>query len=286
MPRVGAFRFDPGDEVDRYIVLLVAALLALSSQDKLRSQKAKPAGEWARLQERLQTRFSKRLSARDEGNDLFRHMAWDVLPLLEATPGERGVLPAAGNMAAALVSRWCGSCLAADHLSDNPWKYVDRQRIATQLHSIVTMCSMINPKQPEDHYRLGAISCWMGDKEQALRELRRAGRLARMADYSRAFAPWIYADMDFGDWARGARYEHEDLLLARFAANAAASIHAGEAESIRELLAGKDDRVKKGINFQSIMEMSLHERPLSLVIVEELLNATAVASSGPRDDSG
>ncbi len=278
MPRVGAFRFAPDDDVDRYIVLLVATLRALSSQDKERSQRATPEGGWARLQEKLELAFSRRLSPRNEGNDLFRHLAWDVLPSIKATPREPGVLSAAGNTAAALVSRWCGSCLAANRLGGEPWKHVDRKRIASQLHAIVTMCTMVNPRQPEDYYRLGAISCWMGAKEQALREFRRAGRLARMSDYSRYIAPWIHAEMDFGSWARGSSYEDKGLLLARFAADAAASIHAGEAGSIRDLLNGEDDRVRKGINFIINREKPLHERPLSLVIVEELLQTSETES--------
>jgi hypothetical protein len=187
---------------------------------------------------------------------------------------ERGVVPTTTQVSAELSSRFVGSWIGDAWRSslESPWS-LEKGPFARKLRLILERCLEYLPADPAVHFRLGALSCLLREKDRALEEFRSAGRLLASSGDSYGTQFWIPAHDPFRDWISQKGYYDDELLLAQFAAYAAAAIFAGEGGDVRDMLEGKKETDKESAAFQVEYAMNaVKGPPIAFTVVQELLD--------------
>jgi hypothetical protein len=249
------------DSSDAYILLLLAIVLALQRRRKV----AKPKWGWFGNLDRIYR------AGRPAINRIIDHLIFDVFYRLPDQAVDSSTIPSVKVALAQTVGNWVGRQIGGTFSTseEDHWKFRSPQRFHEQLEELIQKCITLEPLEPKNHYRLGAIRCLRGNKRGALQAFRRAGELDKANSEVRIIGAQVSADFALRWGDRGSLLE-TDLGLARFAAHVACALnngHASAAESIRE-------KMQKSRTLKYLDPQTKHT---ALAVVDELLNAASVA---------
>jgi hypothetical protein len=276
IPNISTLRFAPSDDLECHIVLVVAVLESLESylHEKFRWDEG-PKGSWAQLTQTIRELFTAFVSPRDISQEIFEHLARDIVPLIREAKIETSIGSPARIVAVDLVSRWIGTRFRAKNIDRSDWRM--ERFVAAQFHEILSRCVKIHPNCSTYYFRLGALSCLLGESDRAREEFIKGGKFDAMTDYSQGGPPSFRAQSAYRDWANDNASEGGDLLLARFAAHASAAIFADDdVESIEKLVEQKPNSLNRVL-------LELHpERAVALNVVKSLLKSRAGTGSSAQ----
>jgi hypothetical protein len=260
-----ALTFSTSDPTQLQFVLLAALLVALQGRE------ARGSNRWDRIYP----------SAREAIGQITTHLVYDLLPLLSDEPEHPSVMPNARAAMADLVGRWVGYNLSGKRsvFDDDHWRLFGERIYASKLYRIARKCAALVPDEASYFYRLGAISCLLGEKERALTELRRAMELDTMSGELNPIGAETAAQ-----WALGVAYNsvlaEDHLAIACFTSHAASAIASGGSNAIRRMLSsdtsGKSDFEKQAT---SAILIARAETPVAIAVVEELLGPPTLAAT-------
>jgi hypothetical protein len=281
---LSSVKFAPMSELDQHIVLVVAVLRSLLNYEQRRRLSKNDQKRRNPLVDGLKSAFTAYISTDEMAGEILEHLARDVLPMVKKGSTDSSVVPSAGAVAADMASRWVGNLLASDERYNSRWDREGtdrgRRRLAIQLHSVLLKCAELAPDRAIHFYRLGALSCFLGELDRARKEFSQAGDLDVVTDYSRGIPPFIDAQLEFESWAEDLSSGSKDeLKFARFAANASAAIYAGYRDDIKRVIEGRN-KPESAIwfNWDRLREEP-SQSPLGLNLVNEMLGSSDTKAS-------
>jgi hypothetical protein len=281
-PEIPAISFSPQDAKELQIVLLISLLQALQ-----RRYTREPRG-WLKSWDRISLSSGKAIE------EILTHSVFDFFPLLPNQPVAEDIIPTAAEALVALTGRWAGHQLTGETFSGQDWwRNIGKERFARQLCSILSDCTQRLPNRSEHYYRLGAVSCLLGEVDSAVEKFREAGKLDTRSDKIRPIGAYVLAEEALRELhsTRG----NEELKLARFAGHAACAIQCGGDRDIREMLeeqlskseSAQEARKKNNRDwlFFAMLRIDPSKKPVAITVVEELLKQPNTPTAASNLDS-
>jgi hypothetical protein len=224
---ISSFIVAVDNPVETHIVMCIGLLKALIGRERGRK---KFLGSWDEYRTSL-----------GDARRILIHLAFDVLPLVCAADVAPGILPRAPEVLADTISRWVGYQIGTSSRSEEEDKWIEQEKelFVPQLHTLVGRCARWTPQNAAHFYRLGALSCVMGEPENALVEFRHAAILERNNQRVRPFRAANEAKATL-------RGTPDHFALACFAAHAACAIYTGGGHLIQEHMEEFDLKIMYG----------------------------------------
>ncbi|HEY7303494.1 MAG TPA: hypothetical protein VH601_05245 [Bryobacteraceae bacterium] len=157
-----AFALTMTDELGAYAGLIIAVALAICRRRR------RSYNTWLRSWDRT-FRFADALVS-----ELLEHLAFDVLPRMTLDERNEATVPSIRRQVAELVGCWVGRQMREDAVTKDRWEHVGETRYGEELLHILEGCLRLAPDRPENWFRMGALACFLGDRNRALDAFHRA----------------------------------------------------------------------------------------------------------------
>jgi hypothetical protein len=251
-----------------YIFLLAAVLQALQYR--------------VRKRERLIFQEFPVSSGRRALRDILLHLVFDVFRVLPDEPLNESLPRSAAAQLTDIVSSWAGRQLCTDETSNDHavlWESDIEQCFARQLCEVLRKCTRIAPYCAEHFFRLGAIACYLGNKQLALEAFHKAGQLIATGGRVSSYGARVIASNRLKEAESGSGRQKK-FAMAVFAAHAAYVLSVGDELAFIEIRkklnaswAWQDIQFQKQLGKES-------EAATAFDVVEQLL-----ADNGPAQSS-
>ena len=252
---VPAVSFSSHSGEEAFHALLLAIFEAV--QQRIHRENSRRRAEWPKSMRWLQRllQFFRELVQPDQGwqlsevSDRFiRHLIFVCFGRLCDQSVADTYIPSATSQLTRLAGNWVGHQFCQYRSSDG-WKDVPQEHFLQQLYWLTQRSTKIVPESPEHFYRLGALCCVLGDKNNALQAFHHASERDRLShQIDRTSAP-VLAEMALREADREVLLQRK-LAVARFAAHAVRSIYvrARSADEIRKLMENSSTIVQAKLN--------------------------------------
>lgn len=223
-----AFSLAMTDQLGAYAGFLVAVALAICRRRR------RSLIHWLKTWDRTFDFADQRVS------ELVEHLAFEVLPRLSLDDQDETTAPSIRWQIAGLIGSWVGRHMREDALTRAQWQRHGETRFGQQLMRILEACVRLAPERPENWFRMGALACFLENRDVALEAFHRASERAQRRLEIKPTGALVIADDVVKGEAKTGVGRAERLAWGRFAAHAACALAVGgdwETKGIRELLA-------------------------------------------------
>ena len=163
-------------------------------------------------------------------NQVVRFLITEAMTCRKSNSTECGILASADLQLVEIISSWIGT-LFADYslglsLGSSDGVDIEATPFLNEIRRILEFCIELAPQQAEHYYRLGLVLCLLGEVDEAVLRLRRAGELDVRKLKADTIMPSVLAEMALGkvDFKHGKQLR---MALAFWALHMAAVIAIG-----------------------------------------------------------